>query len=129
VLLVRQYRYPVGETIYEFPAGKKDPRENFMACARRELLEETGYWPRRIRKIASFWPTPAFATEVMDVFMAWDLDRREAHLDHDESLDVHEMEFSRVLEWVRAGRIKDSKSVIAALHIEAFDLFPPPSKP
>lgn len=125
VLILRQYRYPVHRAIWEFPAGKLDAEESPSRCARRELVEETGYYPRRIKKINSFWPTPAFATEIMDIFLAWDLQRRETSLDEDESLDVHVVEFSKVLEWVRRGRVRDAKSVIAALAIQAFGLFPP----
>src|SRR5688572_8865424 len=60
VLMVRQYRYPVGQETWEIPAGKLDPQENPDACVRRELEEETGYVAGRIRKLLSFWPTAAF---------------------------------------------------------------------
>jgi len=124
LLMLRQYRYPVRQAIFELPAGKLDRGENPLTCARRELQEETGYWPKRIRKIISFWPTPAFATEIMHVYVAWDLVNKGASTDPDEFLEVFPMRFSKSLEWVRQGKIKDSKSVIALLAINAFDLNP-----
>src|SRR5258708_27567310 len=60
ILLVKQFRYPVGEFTYEIPAGKLSPRENPLACVRRELEEETGFRANRVKKLMSYWPTPAF---------------------------------------------------------------------
>ncbi|MBI4368707.1 MAG: NUDIX hydrolase [Elusimicrobia bacterium] len=124
LLMLRQYRYPVKKTIYELPAGKIDPKENPLTCARRELLEETGYWPKKIRKINSFWPTPAFATEMMHVYAAWDLVKKDAKTDTDEFLEVFPLALKTAVEWVRQGKIMDSKSVIALLTIETFKLNP-----
>lgn len=124
VLILKQYRYPVRETIYEFPAGKLDPKETPLSCARRELAEETGYHPHRLKRIISFWPTPAFATEIMDIYLAWDLEFRAVHRDPDETLDVLKVDFSEVLNWIQVGKIKDAKSIIAALTIQTFNLKP-----
>ncbi|MBI4667578.1 MAG: NUDIX hydrolase [Elusimicrobia bacterium] len=124
ILLLRQHRYPVGKTIIELPAGKLDDKENPLSCAKRELLEETGYWPGKIRKINSFWPTPAFANEIIHIYAAWNLKRRQADTDEDEFLEVFPLPFSKALEWVRIGRIMDSKSVIAILAIKTFKLNP-----
>lgn len=125
VLVLRQYRYPVGQAIYEFPAGKIDKGEKSLTCAKRELLEETGHKAKHIKKINAFWPTPAFATELMDIYAAWGLEKGKAQLDEDEILDVIPMEFDTVLRWVKNGKIKDAKSVIAALAIKTFNYFPP----
>lgn len=124
ILMLKQYRYPVRRTITEVPAGKLDGQESPLACARRELLEETGFWPRKIKKFLSFWPTPAFATEVMHIFVAWDLEKRQTALDQDEFLEVFWMDFKEALQAVRSGEIKDAKSVISLLAIHAFELNP-----
>ena len=120
ILMLRQYRYPVKKIIREIPAGKIDKGENPLVCARRELLEETGYWPRKIKRIISFWPTPAFADEIMHVYMAWDLIYKKAHTDPDEFLEPFPVRFSSALRWIKTGRIRDAKSIIALLAIEAF---------
>lgn len=120
VLLLRQYRYPVAETIVEIPAGKIDAGERPLACARRELLEETGYWPKSIKKTLSFWPTPAFANEVMHVYTAWDLEFKGAGTDEDEFLEPFPVEFAKAVRWVKEGKIRDAKSIATLLAVEAF---------
>lgn len=120
LLMEKQYRYPVRKTIYELPAGKIDKGENPLACARRELAEETGYWPKRIKKILSFWPSPAFATEEMYLYVAWELVKKEDAKDEDEFLETFAMKFDQAVDWVRRGKIMDSKSVITILAIKNF---------
>jgi ADP-ribose pyrophosphatase len=117
IMLVRQYRFPVHQVTYEIPAGKLEPgeRRNLTACVRRELQEETGCTARTVRRLMSFWPTPAFSTEVLHIFIAEDIVRGEPDPDDDEFLDVVEVPAGTALGWVRTGRIRDSKSVIALL--------------
>ena len=121
VVLVRQYRYPVAEITLELPAGKLDPGENALACVRRELHEETGFTARRIRPLIKYWPTPAFANEVLHLFVADGLIPGRHHPDADEFLEVVRMPFKRALGLVRSGKIKDSKTVIGLLACEAFE--------
>ncbi len=113
IVMVRQYRHPVGEVTLEIPAGKLDGNAGLMACVRRELHEETGFTARRIRKLASYWPTPAFANELLHVFIAQGLRPGTGHPDDDEFLDVVKMPFRKALALVKNGKIKDSKTVIA----------------
>jgi len=117
LLLVRQYRFPVRRVTYEIPAGKLEPgeRRNLAACVRRELREETGCTARTVRRLISFWPTPAFSTEVLHVFLAEGIVRGEPAPDEDEFLGVVEVSAATALDWVRTGRIRDAKSVIALL--------------
>ena len=115
VVLVRQYRYPVGEVTLEMPAGKLDKGEDILACVERELHEETGYTAKRIRPLMRYWPTPAFANEVLHLFTAEGLIAGRRHPDADEFLEVVRMPFAKALGLVRSGKIKDSKTVIGLL--------------
>jgi len=115
VVLVRQYRYPVGEVTLELPAGKLDKDEEVLACVARELQEETGYTAKRIRPLLRYWPTPAFANEVLHLFTAEGLIPGRVNPDADEFLEVVEMPFEKALGLVRSGKIKDSKTVIGLL--------------
>src|ERR1035437_9868296 len=65
VVMVRQYRHPVGEVTLELPAGKLEKGEGALACVKRELREETGYTARKIKRLIQYWPTCAFANEVL----------------------------------------------------------------
>jgi ADP-ribose pyrophosphatase len=115
VVLVRQYRYPVGETTLEIPAGKLDAGESPLPCVRRELAEETGYRARRIRPLLRFWPTPAFANEVLHLYVAEGLVAGPRRPDEDEFLDVVVLPLREALSLVRRSKIMDSKTVIALL--------------
>jgi ADP-ribose pyrophosphatase len=115
VVLVRQYRYPVGETTLEIPAGKIDPGEKPLTCVRRELREETGYGARRIRRLMTFWPAPAFSNESMYVYRADGLKSGTVCLDEDEFVSAETVPFRRALDWVFSGRIRDAKTVIGLL--------------
>ena len=115
IVLVRQYRYPVGETTLEIPAGKLDRGEGPLSCVRRELAEETGYRARTIQKLIAFYPTPAFANEVIHIFAARGLSSGKPACDDDEFLSVEIVSFRRALRLVREGKIKDSKTVIGLL--------------
>jgi len=115
VVLVRQYRYPVGEVTLELPAGKLDPGESRLACVKRELREETGYQARRIRHLLDFWPTPAFSNELLRLYVAHGLVPGRQAPDHDEFIEAVALPFAEALDLVRQGRIRDSKTVIALL--------------
>jgi ADP-ribose pyrophosphatase len=115
VVLVRQYRYPVGETTYEIPAGKLDAGERLRPCLERELREETGYTAGRITHLIDYWPTPAFANEILHVYVADHLEPGKMSPDEDEFLEAVVVPFDKALRWVLSGKIKDSKTVIALL--------------
>lgn len=117
IILVKQYRYPVKSTTYELPAGKLDKHktESVKDCVIRELEEETGYRCRKVKKLLSFWPTPAFGTEILHIFVATDLYKGRKNPDEDEFLETLIIKFDTALEWVVKGKIKDSKSIIAIL--------------
>jgi ADP-ribose pyrophosphatase len=115
IVLVKQYRFPIREVTLELPAGKLDKGESPASCVRRELAEETGYRAGKIRKIAAFWPTSAFSNEIIHIFVAEDLTPAKMSPDEDEFIETRVMPFKQALEWIRTGKIKDSKTVIALL--------------
>lgn len=115
IVLVRQYRHPVGAVTLELPAGKLDRGESILSCLKRELREETGYEARRFVPLLRYWPTPAFANEVLHLFIAEGL-RPGAHSpDEDEFLEVVPMAFDKALSLVKSGNIRDSKTVVGLL--------------
>ncbi|PCI40721.1 MAG: ADP-ribose pyrophosphatase [Elusimicrobia bacterium] len=115
VVLVRQYRYAIGKITYELPAGKLSPREKPLVCARRELREETGYSARRMRRLLTFWPAPAFSNESMFIYRAEGLSPGALDPDDDEFIDAVKIPFYKALDWVASGRIKDAKTIIGLL--------------
>lgn len=115
IVLVRQYRYPVGEVTLEMPAGKLDKGEKPLPCVRRELEEETGYTARRIVPLMEYWPTAAFANEVLHLYVATELTPGRHHPDEDEFIEPVVLPFKEALELVRTGKIRDSKTIIGLL--------------
>jgi ADP-ribose pyrophosphatase len=113
VVLVEQYRHPVGETTLEIPAGKLDAGEKPLVCVKRELREETGYTAARIRPFLAFWPTAAFSNELIHIYLAEGLKAGRSSPDEDEFLRVVHMPLDEALRLVWNGRIRDSKTVIA----------------
>lgn len=115
VVMVRQYRHPVREVTLELPAGKLDKGEKPLACVRRELAEETGYTARKITPLLQYWPTPAFANEVLHMYAAEGLNPGKMATDEDEFLECVTLPIKKALDLVRRGEIKDSKTVIGLL--------------
>ncbi len=120
VLMVKQFRYPVGVETWEIPAGKLDRKEDPLACVHRELREETGYTAGRVRKLLSFWPTAAFANEVNHIYVADKLKPGEADPDEDEFLSCQAWPLKKLYSEMKKGRIRDSKTLIALLAYRAF---------
>ncbi|MDD4004855.1 MAG: NUDIX hydrolase [Elusimicrobiaceae bacterium] len=114
VILVEQYRYPVGEATLEIPAGKMHRgTDSPLKRAREELREETGYTARKIEKLTTFWPCCAFSNEALHIYIATGLVPGKAQPDDDEFLNVRKMPFEKACRLVETGRLKDSKTIIA----------------
>ncbi len=120
VLLVRQYRYAVGETLLEAPAGIVEDGELPEECARRELQEETGHAAADLRRIGGFWPSPGFCDELMHAFLARRLTPGRPAPDEDENIEVVRYPLARVLEMIESGEIRDGKTIAAVLMVSSF---------
>jgi len=115
IVFVRQYRYAVGKTLLEIPAGTREANEEPDACALRELEEETGYRAGRLRELIRFYVSPGWTDEELVVFVAEALSAGAAHPAGDERLHVVELAPDEAREALRTGSICDAKSVIAVL--------------
>lgn len=116
VLMIRQYRHSVRQYLWELVAGSKDPGESFEEGAHRELLEETGYTARQMRKLLDLFPTPGFVSENMVIFLAEGLKLGKAQPEADEKIKLRIFGLREIEDWVRVGKIRDAKSVAGILH-------------
>jgi len=115
VVLIHQFRYAAGGFVYEIPAGIPFDGESWEECARRELEEETGYVARDLQPLTRVLTTPGFTNEEVHLFQATGLGKGAVSRDRDEFIEVVELPFSRVLEMVRDGVIRDGKSLVGIL--------------
>lgn len=115
VLLIKQYRHALKQHIWEIPAGTLDPGEPVMDCARRELIEETGYAAEAWRKLGDITPVPGYSDERVHLFLATELAAARQELDADEVIAVHRMPLAQALDMVTQGEIKDAKSICGLL--------------
>lgn len=113
VLLVRQFRYAYGESIYEIPAGKLETGEDPMLAAKRELEEEAGVKAGRLELMFTLYPTPGYTSEKIYIYQAFDCEKVNAHLDEGEFLDIEYIPLEKAKEMLKNGEIKDGKTIIA----------------
>ncbi|MGO0121923.1 NUDIX domain-containing protein [Desulfothermobacter acidiphilus] len=117
VVMVRQYRYPVGRELLEIPAGKIEKGEAPELCARRELEEETGWGAHSWRLMATFYSTPGFTSERMHLFLARQLYPAQRAPDRDEFLQAEQLPLDRALALIEQGEICDAKSICGLLWV------------
>ncbi len=115
LILVRQYRYPVDDTVWELPAGRVDPGESPEEAIQRELREEIGQRAERLEKIAFFYTTPGFCDETMHVFRATGLVPDQAEADDDERIETATVTLERAREMISAGELREGKTLVAVL--------------
>jgi len=118
VVMERQWRHPVGRVLIEFPAGKLDPGEDRLDCARRELLEETGYSAREWAHAGELHPVISYATEFIDIWFARGLTLGQQKLDQGEFLDVFTATPQELQEWCRSGKVTDAKTLIGTFWLQ-----------
>jgi ADP-ribose pyrophosphatase len=111
VILIKQYRHTVGGFIWEIPAGTLDPDETPLECAKRELIEETGFSASIWQKIGEITPVPGYSDERIHMFLAANLMPAEQNLDKDEMLNIHEVQLGHVIEMIYNSKIQDGKTI------------------
>jgi len=117
LLMVRQYRYPIGQEMLELPAGKIDPGETPLQCAARELQEETGYKAETLTELGRVYPAAACGVELVHLYYAQGLTPVQQNLDADEILSVERIDFDEAVRMVLNDEILDSKTQIGILKI------------
>ena len=118
LVLERQFRYPMHAVMIEFPAGKLDVGEASLACAQRELLEETGYTAREWARAGVLHPVISYSTEFIDIWFARGLTQGERQLDTDEFLDVFTATAAELLAWCASGQVTDAKTLTGMLWLQ-----------
>jgi ADP-ribose pyrophosphatase len=117
VVLERQFRYPVGQVMIEFPAGKLDEGEDPLVCGLRELQEETGYTASEWAYAGQMHLAIAYSTEVIHIYFARGLSSGERKLDAGEFLDVFTAPAQQLLDWCADGTVTDAKTLACAMHL------------
>ena len=115
ILLVRQYRLPARQFLWELPAGRVDEGETVLQAARRELAEETGYRAKKWEKLAVFFASPGFLAEKMTIYLATGLTAGDSKPMEDERIEMRWFSARELDEWIKKGKILDAKTMIGFL--------------
>ena len=111
IVLLKQYRHALKNYIWEIPAGTLDPREDIISCAKRELIEETGFSAGQWQKLGEITPLPGYSDERIHIFLARELQPANRKLDPDEIIQTQEVPLYQALEMIGEGKIQDAKSI------------------
>jgi len=115
VILVKQHRFPHGYVL-EIPAGTLNKNENPRACAIRELIEETGYKPKKLKHLIDYYPNVGYNTQFIHCYVAQEIEKiSEIKLEDDEFFTLVKIDFKKLLNMIVSGKIIDSKTICAAL--------------
>ena len=116
VMLVRQYRLPANQFLWELPAGKIDEGENVLQAAKRELIEETGLRAKKWKKLVSFFPSPGYVEEKMTIFLATELTHGESQPMEDERIETKWFSKKEIRKLLESNKILDAKTMIGFLY-------------
>ncbi len=119
LVLVRQYRYAAGDYLWEAPAGHIEENETPDEAARRELVEETGFFPHRLEKLTEFFSAPGFCDELMRLFLATELERRRPQPEYDENIEIGFFTLDQALDQLSRHEIRDAKTLVGLLLLKA----------
>ena len=122
VVLIRNQRHCLHETLWELPAGTLEDGEDPAACGKRELEEETGYRAEKLLPLGGFFSSPGFSTEYLHAYVAVGLTRTEQSLDEVEKIEVFPTSWTETMEKLQSDEIRDAKSVALLLKAAAFGL-------
>jgi ADP-ribose pyrophosphatase len=112
VMLVKQYRLPANQFLWELPAGKTDEGESVLQAAKRELIEETGLRAKKWKKLASFFPSPGYVEEKMTIFLATELTEGESEPMEDERIETRWFTKKELRDLIASNKILDAKTMI-----------------
>jgi ADP-ribose pyrophosphatase len=112
IVLLKQYRHALKKHIWEIPAGTLDPQEEIISCAKRELIEETGYSAGQWHRLGEITPVPGYSNERIHIFLATQLQPTDQNLDEDEVIQVQTLDFLKAFEMIGNGEIQDAKSIV-----------------
>ena len=115
IILIRNYRYPIGGYLLELPAGTLEKNEDPINCAGRELLEETGYLAGRMKPIGNFFTSPGILSEKMYSYAAYDLEQKSQALEEGEDIELRPTPYDEVMRMIDRGEIHDGKTVATIL--------------
>ncbi len=115
ILLIRQYRHAANKFLLELPAGRIEPGEQLIPAAKRELIEETGYRAKRWSRHVTYYASPGFVSEAMNILFAEDLTLGQATPEDDERIEIQMTPLSEVMRLIHAGKIEDGKTLIGVL--------------
>jgi ADP-ribose pyrophosphatase len=115
VLMVRQYRSPVGKSLLEIPAGGIEKGETVRAAVIREMQEEIGFKPRKLKSLAGFYSTPGFTNEYLHLYLATELTPSRLHAEDTAEIKLVRVPIKRVLGMIKSGKIQDAKSIASLL--------------
>src|SRR5690606_9003081 len=119
VLMLRQYRATLGQSILELPAGTRGWQEEWLACAQRELREETGFRAATLAPLGDVWAAPGYSDEVMRFYLATGLQADPLPADADEDITLAPLPLAELQAMARDGRLQDAKSIVGILRAAA----------
>ncbi len=115
VLLVNQFRKPVEEELLEIPAGGIEDGQDPVTTVRREMQEETGYLPQKVKKLGGFYSAPGYCSEYLHLYLATDLIPSRLYAEDTESIELVRMPVSQIPALIASGKICDAKSIAGLL--------------